>query len=307
MKFVRVTIKVVLSLLLIAVIGLGAYYWIKNTEKKELTDADRTGTTGQYIKLSQGTTHYELAGADTGKVVILIHGFSVPYFIWDGTFEYLVAQGFRVLRYDEFGRGFSDRPNLMYDKTLYMTQLKELIEKLKLKGPVSVAGISFGGKVARDFTCLYPALVDKVILVDPVYERSVPANPELATRYIFAVTPEKRANGQLEDFKYPQSHPNWVNQYKVQMQYKGFDHALVSTIYHYPAAGRAESISLNETKKQVLLIWGREDKAVPFQYSDSIRSVLKTSFLAVDDAAHLPHLEKPAIVNKAIVDFLRMP
>jgi alpha-beta hydrolase superfamily lysophospholipase len=40
-----------------------------------------------------------------GKVIILVHGFSVPYYIWDGTYDSLVKAGFHVIRYDEFGRG----------------------------------------------------------------------------------------------------------------------------------------------------------------------------------------------------------
>lgn len=38
-----------------------------------------------------------------GGTPVLIHGFSVPYYIWDGTFELLAAVVFRVLRYDEYG------------------------------------------------------------------------------------------------------------------------------------------------------------------------------------------------------------
>jgi hypothetical protein len=40
---------------------------------------------------------------------------------------------------------------------------------------------------------------------------------------------EKRAESQLEDFKYPNNFPGWVANYKVQMQYKGTRMALAST------------------------------------------------------------------------------
>jgi pimeloyl-ACP methyl ester carboxylesterase len=54
---------------------------------------------------------------------VLIPGFSVPYVIWDPTFEDLVEKGFRVLRYDLFGRGYSDRPDAIYDLELFDRQL----------------------------------------------------------------------------------------------------------------------------------------------------------------------------------------
>lgn len=37
-----------------------------------------------------------------------MHGFSVPYYIWEPTFAALVQAGLRVLRYDLYGRGYSD-------------------------------------------------------------------------------------------------------------------------------------------------------------------------------------------------------
>jgi pimeloyl-ACP methyl ester carboxylesterase len=252
-----------------------------------------------------GQTHYELDGQDTGKVVILIHGFSVPYYIWDGTFEYLVEHGFRVLRYDLYGRGFSDRPDVLYNKKLYLDQIKELIEQLHLKKPVSLVGVSFGGILATDFTSDYPELVNKVVLIDPGYTTMIPKVPEFIPEIKETITANDRANGQMEDFIYPELHPDWVKQYLPQMEYKGFRRSLISTTYNYHYNGRESSTLLNSRHKPVLLIWGKEDKTVPYTYSDSIRSVLKTQFLPVDDAAHLPHLEKPEIVNPAIVTFLK--
>ena len=80
-------------------------------ETKRLTPEVRTGLPGNFIQLSDGVVHYELAGPEDAPVVVLVHGFSVPFFIWDPTFEGLSEAGFRVLRYDLYGRGFSDRPH----------------------------------------------------------------------------------------------------------------------------------------------------------------------------------------------------
>ena len=64
---------------------------------------------------------------------MLIHGFSVPYFIFDPTFNFLTKAGWRVLRYDLFGRGFSDRPHVRYNIDLFVRQLKELLDALNIK------------------------------------------------------------------------------------------------------------------------------------------------------------------------------
>jgi pimeloyl-ACP methyl ester carboxylesterase len=305
MKIFKVIAVTILFLLISVSILIGCLYFFKDREKKEITDTDRKNAGGQYVMLKQGYTHYQIAGPDTGKTVILIHGFSVPYYIWDGTFEYLVNQGFRVIRYDMYGRGFSDRPYITYDKQLYMNQLSELISKLHIKTPVSLAGISFGGEVTTDFACLHPELVNKVILIDPGYKNAKPPVPQFVTIFEEAITADDRAMGQLSDFKYPQNHPHWVSQYKVQMEYKNFRWAIASTRYNYPYKGLESSACLNTKHKPVLLIWGQEDHTVPFKYSDSIRSVLKTDFFPVPDAAHLPSIEKADTVNAKIVSFLK--
>lgn len=305
LRIVKALLSFVAFLLATTAIFCSILYLKGNVEKKNLTAAERKGTTGKYIKLSAGITHYELAGPDTGKVVILVHGFSVPYFIWDGTFEYLAKQGFRVLRYDMYGRGFSDRPDVVYNKAFYQTQLLDLIKQLNLKTPVSLAGISFGGEVTANFASQHPELIDKVILIDPGYLDSKPGMPAFYTAFYEATHADERATGQLSDFKYPQRHPQWVASYKVQMQYRGFRNALVSTQYNYGYNGRQSNTELNSVHKPVLLIWGKEDHTVPFTYSDSVRSVLKVDFFPVDDSGHLPYIEQADKVNAKITSFLK--
>ena len=305
MKILKVSIIIIIFLSGASALILYGFYEYNNKEKKVLTATERKNIDGKFIKLSQGITHYQLEGPENGEVVILVHGFSVPYYIWDGTYEFLVKNGYRVLRYDMYGRGYSDRPATVYDKNLYNTQLLDLISALKLQGHVNLAGISFGGQMVTNFACQHPGIINKVILVDPAYESSKPSAPRYFTLYNEAVNSNKRAKDQLTDFLYPKEHPEWVKRYLPQMEYKGFRHALVSTMYDYDQHGRQSNICLNSANKHVLLIWGEKDGVVPFRYSDSIRSVLKVDFFLVRGAAHLPSVEKPDTVNNKILSFLK--
>ena len=303
-------VKRILLILLIGIAATGIYFWIKfasnNQETKTMNDEARKNVPGQFIKLADGVTHYEACGAGTGKVVILVHGISMPYYIWDGTYDSLVKNGFHVIRYDAFGRGYSDRPNIKYDPVLYRTQLSDLITSLKLKTPVNLAGVSFGGPVVTDFAVNHPELVDKIILIDPGYSKPKLDKSELVANYEMALDHENQANNQLKDVKYPDKFPGWVDKYKVQMKYKGFRHALISTRKHFFGDIFISNYKrLGSLKKKVLLIWGKEDVTVPFHFSDSIRKIVAVDFFPVDDARHLPHLEKPALVNQKIISFLK--
>ncbi len=310
MKYIRVFL---ITLAILLVIAISAGYILFRKENRELYTLDesaRKNVPGSFIQLSDGITHYELAGPDTGKLVVLVRGFSVPYYIWDSNFSRLAQQGFRVLRYDEFGRGFSDRPDKVYEASLYRRQLSELVSKLQFHAVYAIAGVSFGAAVASDFVIYNAPLVTKVILVDPVYpEPSSSRSPYLEwfARYKLAISPDEVVSGQLTDLKYPADFPNWANQYKVQMQYRGFRNALVSTRFHYGSVNtiKGNYQKLDSTGKPVLLIWGKEDKTVPFRYNDSLRQVLHTEYFPVDDAAHLPQMEKATFVNERIVSFLK--
>ena len=304
MKLLKRVFTAFFIILLFGAAVVAVMYFNLNKETKELTYNLRKNTNGLYAELNGGVTHYELDGPDSGKVVVLIHGFSVPYYIWNGTYEYLTEHGFRVLRYDEFGRGYSDRPDTVYNKDLYIGQLKNLLRKLEISKPVNIVGLSFGGAVAADFTCANPEMVNKVVLIDPVYNFNSPDFSPYITTFKEAIGADKRALSQLTDFKYPDKHPTWVEQYSPQMEYKGFRNALVSTQYNYSFNAKESYSCLNAKNKQVMLIWGKDDKTVPFAFSNSVNAVLKSQFMPVEDAAHLPFLEKADIVNPALVTFL---
>jgi pimeloyl-ACP methyl ester carboxylesterase len=306
MKKIKIILYSLCGLFGLAGIVLVIVFEINDVETKTMDETARKNAAGKFIQLSNGVTHYETGGPDTARTIILVHGFSVPYYIWNGTFDSLVRHGFHVIRYDEFGRGLSDRPDAKYVPELYRRQLFDLIKELKLKTPVSLAGVSFGGGVITDFAVHYPSMVDKMILVDPVFGFRNPKVPEVVVNFMMALNHEKQASGQGDDFKYPDRFPGWVEQYQVQMEYRGFRHSLVSTLVNFPQDSIVANYrKLNSSHKKILLIWGKDDRTVTFNFSDSLRQLLHVDFFPVDDAAHLPQLEKPLLVNQKIVLFLK--
>jgi pimeloyl-ACP methyl ester carboxylesterase len=56
----------------------------------------------------------------------------------------------------------------------------------------------------------------------------------------------------------------------------------------------------------VLLLWGRHDRTVPFRHSDTLREAIPgIEFHAIEDSGHIPHFEKPEMVNPLLLRFLR--
>jgi len=282
-------------------------------EVKELNETTRKQAGGSFITLSSGVTHYELAGDTGGQVVVLVHGFSVPYFIFDTTFSFLVDSGFRVLRYDLLGRGYSDRPRAAYNMQTFLNQLRDLLDVLNLKH-VNLLGLSMGGPITAAFIDQHPECVAKHILIDPsgakrirlsllLYLAKIPLLSELFLGLIGSGNMVKNIATDIFDSNLVRQ---FQERYRVQMQYKGFKRAILSTVRNGMLGSFQETYArTGRLNKPTLLFWGRNDATVPFEHSKIIRSAIPhAEFHAIENCGHVPHYEKPEIVNPILTEFL---
>jgi len=282
-------------------------------ETQELNEATRKQAGGSFITLTGGVTHYELGGPENGKPVVLVHGFSTPYFIFDTTFEFLVNSGFRVLRYDLIGRGYSDRPHVDYNIQLFVRQLKELLDALGLE-QINLVGLSMGGPITAAFINQSPERVHRHVLIDPagatrvalpsmLEALKIPIFGELAFGLFGSV---RMVKGIASDMLDQETVAYFQNQYKVQMQFKGFKRAILSTIRNDMLESFYETyLHVGKLQKPTLLFWGINDKTIPFETSKVIlQAIPHAEFHAIENCGHIPHYEKPGVVNPILLEFL---
>ncbi len=289
-------------------------------ETEELTDAVRTNAGGSFVQLSDGACRYELFSPSLGgmrsggETVILVHGFSVPCFIWDPTFDFLARSGFRVLRFDLFGRGHSDRPRVRYDLHLFVRQLKELLGALEIKEPIHLVGLSMGGVISAAFVDQFPERVKSHILIDPAGAKAIELSPILKLAKL-PILPDvalglagdgSLLKGIASDIFDPALVEHFVGRYRSQMKIKGFKRALLSTIRN----GMLDSFydlyqRVGKLQKPTLLLWGRNDATVPFEHSALLTAALPhAEFHVIENAGHIPHYERPEVVNPILGRFL---
>lgn len=282
-------------------------------EHKRLNDDERDEAEGKFVQLSDGVTHYQLCNQDADQPIILVHGFSVPLYVWDPTYKFLCENGFKVVRYDLFGRGYSDRPDKKNDIALFTRQLYELIQALKINPPVTLIGLSMGGLIVSSFANRYPKLVGKIILIDPFgHKLPVPLYAKLFTlpiigEIVFGIFgSETLLKSQAEDFFDPKEIEIYLDRYRVQMQYRGFRRSILSTIRSIIGGNfSAEFKKLGTNINDVSLIWGTEDRTVPFeQHKLFLSEIPHIKFFPVRGAGHIPHYEKSAEVNQILLGIL---
>lgn len=278
----------------------------------------RESLPGQTAWLTDGVTYYETAGCERDTAVILIHGFSVPNFIWDRNFGALAGAGFRVVRYDLFGRGYSDRPRLDYDKTLFVRQLADLMDVMKID-QADLVSLSMGGPISAEFAHRFPSRVRKLAFIDPAgFDLELPFAVKLLNVLVLGeillgllglLGTKPLLETMLNDFYSPTQEAKdfFIPRYREQMKYHGFKRAILSSLRN---AMLDEDLlpfrHLGESNKPVLLVWGREDQTVPFRHSETfLKLVPQTRFHPIDLAKHIPQFERPDLINRLLIEFLQ--
>lgn len=289
-----------------------AFYYALDPETETLNDAARKQLGGAYMQLSAGITHYAFAGPESGKVVVLVHGGTVPMWGWAAQVEALTGAGYRVLTYDQFGRGYSDRPEVTYDRAFYLAQLQELVSALGLPEQFDLVGVSFGAATAVNYTATHPDRIRSLILFSPIVNGlaapapavfRVPVIGEFAARAVgidmIAERFAKLVDGNPDAHRYNEL-------FAEQTKYVGFQQSLLSMLRGdalgdysdaYRAVGRANP--------KVLLVWGTADADVSRAMIDDARSLIPAMrFEPVEGAGHGLVLQQPDVVNKLMLEFL---
>ena len=134
----------------------------KNQKFREVVAQEENG---EYVLLSKGYTYFEEANPDSSEgTVVLVHGFSVPSYIWEVTFNTLKEKGYRVVMMDLFGRGNSDNPDLPQTDALRAQQVLDLMNALGIEKAI-LAGLSNGGRIISKMAAMDASKIEALFYV----------------------------------------------------------------------------------------------------------------------------------------------
>ena len=247
--------------------------------EQPMDGAARNAAPGQFVGLSEGVTHYQLEGPEDGPVILCIHGLTTPSFVFDAMVPGLVAGGYRVLRYDLYGRGFSDRPKGAYDVRRFTGQAIELLDALQIDAPVTVLGYSMGGAVATALTQAHGARVERLVLLAPGglghdlgrFSELCAAVPVLGD-WAFATF-----GGWVlrRDARNAPDTAGAVRDLTARIQAetlgRGYMRAVLSSLRHMLSVDQAGThAALAQSGVPVTAIWGAADTVIPLQAMDRL-------------------------------------
>ena len=267
----------------------------------------KTINSGNFAELSNGFTYYNIDNRFNENTLVFIHGFSVPSYIWEKTYNSAKEKGFKVIKLDLYGRGFSDNPDLDYTDELFANQVIELLQELQITN-ATFLGLSNGGRVISKLADIKPNMVEKLVYVSAssfnnhknTADKNVSKdeiNEFIKNRY------PTISSGQLSDFKYPENYPLWDDKYEELLKFKGFARALISTIKNHKNLD-LENKEISDSNKKVYTIWGDSDSVVVYNdIKEKLNKLIPNRFeYTVPNSGHLPHIENQIDFERYLFD-----
>lgn len=304
----RILISVLSILCLLPII-------VNQSERAGSIGQARIESTGKIIELRNGFVHYRDVGSSTSQCTVLVHGASGPLDVWENIIPLLARDDRRIIAYDLYGRGLSDRPKLVYNQTLYSEQLSNLVRALDCVGPLNLIGSSMGAIIVADYTVSYTEEVHKVAIIGPAgfpIEASPASNflqfPFVGEYVISIMGKRFLTKHNAKYYNNSDAWPKAKTDYNMQFNFSGYKRALLSTMREMPMLnnqGNYEALGMSGV--EIILIWGRDDKTFPYEHFEAAKEFLrpKTSY-TVKNAAHVPQYEQAIDVAFALNNFLDM-
>lgn len=261
-----------------------------------------------FATVHKAKLYYETAGQ--GDALLLLHAGVADSRMWDAQFE-AFARHYWGIRYDLRGFGRSLMPAGTFAHHEDVAGLLDVVGVDK----TYVLGASFGGAVALDFTLAYPERVSGLVLCAPNV-----GGYELSTEELIGFWTAEEAALERGDIEAatelnvrlwvdgPQRQPEQVDaavrERVCDMQRQAFMLPVPEGIEEQellpPAIER-----LAEIRVPTLIIVGEQDVPEFIELADIVaRGINGAEKVMIVGVAHVPSMEKPALFNHIVLDFL---
>ena len=177
----------------------------------------------QEVKLTEGVTSYKDLGDKNNEVIVLVHGATFGSLAYEEYVNVFLENNYRVITYDQYGRGYSDRVDTHISIELMEKQLKELIEHCEVEN-VILYGVSFGAAVAAKYASNNPENVSFIGYQVPLINSAnvpllsivkIPLYGDLLSRVLLVPNVLKRIE-EYEDLMSEKLLDHYVGQFEVK-------------------------------------------------------------------------------------------
>ena len=250
--------------------------------------------------------NYLLEG-DGEETIVLVNGLADDHQTWVLQMEDFLAEGYRVLRFDNRGIGATSKPAGPYSSRMLADDAKALVDSLGITD-FHLMGVSMGGMIAQEYALAYPADLRSVTFActyaapGPFCSRmfsmwadmapvlGVPFVMRDVTLWAFTLPFFEQRTAELEEFETAMRYMDQpVHAYLAQL----------AVIQGHDTMSR-----LGEITTPSLVLAGEEDILIPVALSRRIHEGIPGSEWATTKGGHGCIWEHPAEFNRTYLDFV---
>lgn len=256
-----------------------------------------------------GTPRLAVDRMGEGQPLVFLHGIGGNRTNWHDQLPFF-AREFHAMAWDARGYGLSDDYDGPLDFADFAADLLRLLDHFDM-AKAHLCGLSMGGRILQDFYPRHRERVASLVLCDTFPGFDASFSPEKRAEFvrlrkqplIEGKEPRDIAPTIAKTLIGPTSSPAVLDRLiaSIAALHKESYIKTVEATTQYDRVADLPNI-----KVPTLLVYGAEDRLTPPSIGRKMAAAIPGSELAViADAGHLPNIERPAMFNALVLDFLR--
>ena len=288
------------------------------TMTKEQAAEEIWNGNSHWIELAGHEVHYVEAGdPNSGRLVVLLHGFGVSAYSYKNNLEILSGVG-HVIAYDRAAFGFTERPTEWeinpYGTPGQLQVLDELINRFGEGKEVFVVGHSAGGSIAASYAAENQDKLTGLVLYAPAvlsggggpswlnWIFDIPQLDHLGPLLVSTIATSGLDILYASYFDEALVTQETLAGHTKPLEVAGWEEAF----WQFNKAPRDRTIGerLTEITTPTLVITGDTDEIVATADSEKVAQLMGADLVVISQTGHLPNEEKPIEFANAVAQFI---
>jgi 3-oxoadipate enol-lactonase len=246
---------------------------------------------------------HRIDGPRDAPVVVLSNSLATTWSMWDPQLPSLLHR-YRVVRYDHRGHGSSPPLRRAVATEDLAGEVVAVMDRLRVDR-ASFCGLSLGGMVGLRLAAEFPERVDRLVVCSTSAHLDASAFWHERADLVRRTGLDDVAEGVVDRWFTPafvRTHADAVERARAMIRttdpssYARFAELL---------AGLDLRDAIGTIRAPTLVVAGAEDAAIPARHADVIAGAIDgASSVRIDDAAHLPNLERPDVFTDLLLSHL---
>ena len=257
-----------------------------------------------FLQTGKVVHHYVSKGRRDKPALVFSNSLGTDLRIWDAVATRL-SEDFHLVLYDKRGHGLSDAPEPPYSAGDLAGDVVDLLDSLKIDQAV-VCGVSVGGIIAQAMAQNHPERVRALVLCD--------TGARIGTVESWEQRIEMVRSGSLKPLV-AMTMERWFSKgfrERCPADVRGYANMLLTTnVEGYIGTCCALRDAdfrrhLSRLEQPTLVLVGAEDIATPPELGRELAGLIPGArFSLIDNAGHLPCIERPEAVVQRMIDFFQ--